>query len=257
MIDKIQTLGLASKGLVYSIIGALTAMVAFDMGGGKTGKSGVINFLQQQPFGKFILYFLAVGILAYAFWRLYSAFTDAKDKGSDASGIAKRIGYGISGLLYLAFSVSILTAAVGSGGGGGSGGKQHYADVLMNKPYGPWLLGLIGVIIIGVGLYQMYKGYSGKYMEELNAGESSQRELIEKTGKFGYMARGVVFGILGYFVLRAGVTENAGMIRGTQGAFSFLQQLSYGWLIMGIIAVGMLGYGIFMIFVSKHSHVHS
>ncbi len=254
MINKIQTLGLASKGFVYCLIGALTALAAFDMGGQKSGKSGVIDFLQQQPFGKFILWVLAAGIICYALWRFYKAIADPKSKGDDPSGFAKRFGYFVSGLLYLAFGITVFMSSLGSGSGGGGGGsKQHLADQLMDKSYGPFLLGAIGVIIIGVGLYQFYKGYSGKYLKELNVAQSNQRDLIEKTGKFGFMSRGVVFCILGYFVLRAGVTENPGIIRGTQGAFSFLQQQSYGWLLMGLIAIGLLGYGIFMLFVAKHS----
>jgi hypothetical protein len=259
MINKIQTIGQASKGFVYCLIGGLTALAAFGMGGQKSGKSGVIDFLQQQPFGKFILWVLALGIICYALWRFYKAIADPKSKGDDPSGLVKRIGYFISGLIYLAFGITVFmsTMGSGSGSGGGGGGKQALADQLMDKSYGPFLLGAIGIIIICVGLYQFYKGYSGKYLKQLNVAHSSQKDLIEKAGKFGFMSRGVVFGILGYFVLRAGVTENPGMIRGTQGAFSFLQQLSYGWLLMGLIAVGLLGYGIFMIIVAKNSEVRT
>jgi len=256
MINKLQTVGLAAKGVVYSIIGILTALTAFGMGGSKTGKSGVIDFLQKQPFGKFILIALAIGILAYALWRLYTAIADPKDKVSDGSGIAKRIGYGISGLIYLSFSVTIFLTTIGSGGGGGGGSKQKYVAQLMDKSWGPFLLGLIGVIIIGVGLYQFYKGFSGKYLKQYNIGHDKE-DIVRKAGKFGFMARGIVFGILGYLVVRAGVTENPGMIEGTQGAFTFLQQLSYGWLLMGLIAIGLLGYGVFMVMVSKYSRVHT
>ncbi len=256
MRDKIQTIGYAAKGIVYTIIGALTALVAVDMGGSKTGRSGVIDFLQQQPFGKFILYALAIGVLAYALWRIYTAIADPKSEGGDASGIVKRIGFACSGLLYLLFSVTIFMTAVGSGGGGG-GNKQYYAAQLLDKSYGPFLIGLIGIIIICTGIYQTYKGYSNKYLEELNPGYGRHERVLKKFGKFGFMARGVIFGIIGYFVLRAGVTDNAELVRGIQGAFSFLQQQSYGTFLMGCIAAGLLAYGIFIVYVSKDTRVHS
>lgn len=249
MIDKIQTLGQAAKGTVYIIIGALTALAAFGMGGQKVGKSSVVDFLQNQPFGNFILYLLAIGIFAYALWRFYKAVFDPKNKGDDPSGTAKRIGYICSGAIYGVFGIAIL-----SGSGGGSNGQQ-YAAQLMDKSYGPLLIGLTGLIIIGVGIYQVYKGYSGKYLEELNATPSNSRDLLNKSGKFGYMARGIVFGIIGYFLVQAGYTGNAEMVRSTQGALSYLQGFSYGWLIMGTIAIGLLGHGIFMIFVAKNSTV--
>lgn len=250
MIEKIQTLGQASKGVVYIIIGSLTALAAFDEGGEKADKSSVIDFLQNQPFGNILIYIMAFGIFAYALWRFYKAIADPKNKGDDASGFIKRFGYFITGLIYGAFGVAVL-----SGGSGGGSNRQQYAAQILDKGYGPILIGLIGIIVVGVGIYQIYKGYSGKYLKELNATRSSQKELLQKTGKFGYMARGVVFGIIGYFVLLAAYTQNADMIRSTQGAFTYMQNLSYGWLIMGLIAIGLLGHGIFMLFVAKHSSV--
>lgn len=250
MIDKLQTFGQASKGLVYIIIGSLTALAAFDMGGEKAGKSNVIDFLQQQPFGNFIIYVLAIGIFSYALWRFYKAIADPKNKGDDASGFAKRFGYFCSGVIYGTFGFAVLS------GGGGSSNQQYVAQIL-DKSYGPLLIGLIGLIIIGVGIYQIYKGYSGKYLEELNAAQSNQKELLNKSGKFGYMARGVVFGIIGYFLILAALTTNAEMVRSTQGAFSYLQNLSYGWLIMGVVAIGLLGHGVFMMFVAANSHVRT
>lgn len=249
MIYKIQTFGQSAKGIVYVIIGSLTALAAFDMGGETAGKSNVIDFLQNQPFGNFIIYLLAAGIFAYALWRLYKAIADPKNKGDDASGFAKRFGYICSGTLYGAFGFTLLA------GSGSGGNRDYYIAQLMEKSYGPLLLAVTGVIIIGVGVYQIYKGYSGKYLEELNATRTSQRELLNKSGKFGYMARGIVFAIIGYFLFQAGSTGNADMVRGTRGAFSYLQQFSYGWLIMGLVAIGLLGHGIFMLFVAKHSSV--
>lgn len=245
MIDKIQILGLAAKGLVYSIIGALTALVAMDMGGEVAGRSEVVHFLHNQPFGNFILYFLSIGILAYVLWRLYTALADPKGKGSDTSGLVKRFGYFCSALIYLLFSISIFMRAWGSTAGGGT--KEYYLSQLMNKSYGPPIFALTGLILIGVGIYQMYRGYSGKFLEDLNPGHGSRASKIKTAGKYGHIARGIVFGLLGYFVFQAGLTNNAGMVRGIEGAFTFLEQQSYGTYMMGI----------FTLYTSKSNRVYS
>lgn len=255
MIDKIQTLGLAAKGLVYSIIGALTALVALDMGGEVAGRSEVVHFLQNQPFGNFILYLLSIGILAYVLWRLYTAIADPKRKGSDTKGLAKRFGYLCSAFIYLLFSISIFLSAWGATQNGGT--REYYVSQLMEKNYGPSLIALVGLILIGVGIYQMYRGYSGKFLEDLNPGHGSRASKIKKVGKYGYMARGVVFGLLGYFVFQAGLMKNAGMVRGIEGAFTFLEQQSYGTYMMGIVALGLLGYGVFTLYASKDSRIYS
>lgn len=255
MIDKIQTLGLVAKGLVYSIIGALTALVALDMGGEVAGRSDVIQFLQNQPFGTFILFFLSVGILAYALWRLYTAIADPKQKGSDFSGLVKRFGYLCSASIYLLFSISIFMSAWGATQSGNT--REYYLSHLMEKPYGPPIFALAGLILIGVGIYQMYRGYSGKFLEDLNPGHGARASKIKTAGKYGYIARGVVFGLLGYFVFQAGITQNASMVRGIEGAFTFLEQQSYGTYLMGVLALGLLVYGLFTLYASKGSRVYS
>ncbi len=249
-LEKIQKLGFAAKGLVYFIIGALTALAAVEMGGEKAGRSDVINFLQKQPFGKFILLVVAIGIFAYAIWRFYTVIADPDNEGDEASGILKRFGYFISSLVYLLFGVTILMTTFGIGSGGGS--QQYYLAQLMQKSYGPYIIGLAGIILIGVGIYQIYKGYSGKYREDLDSFLSGQEKTVSKIGKYGYMARGIVFGIIGWVVFNAAINQNTATVQGIQGAFSFLEQLSYGTFLMGIVAVGLMGYGIFMFLVAKN-----
>ena len=62
--EKLARAGMVAKGAVYAIIGTLTAMAAFNLGGTKSGKDNALQFLAGQPFGQVLLGALAIGYLA-------------------------------------------------------------------------------------------------------------------------------------------------------------------------------------------------
>ena len=111
--EKFARFGIFIKGFVYLLIGILTALAAFNMGGKKSGSSNVLQFLSRQPFGKILLVIVAVGLIAYTFWRLYQAIMDHDNDGSDSKAFIKRIGYAISGLFYGFLAYSSIKLIIG------------------------------------------------------------------------------------------------------------------------------------------------
>lgn len=247
MIDKVRSIGLTAKGAVYIIVGGLTAASALQLGGGEeAGKSSTIGFIAKQPFGKVLLGILALGVFAYALWRIYAFFVDPKDKGSDAKAWAKRSYSLVSAAIYGGFGISVVKAALGGGSsGGGDDEKQDFAAKLLDAPAGAIILGAVGVAVFGFALYQLSRAYNAKFMDSIRVTDPSKRDMIEKSGRAGYAARGAVFGVMGYFVVTAAITKNPDMIRGTEGAFGYLHEQSYGAILMGVVAVGLLLYGVY------------
>src|SRR5687768_10033020 len=92
--------GYAAKGAVYIIIGALAALAAFNIGGRTTDTRGALVEILYQPYGKYLLAAVAVGLFGYSLWRIVQGIKDTEDKGSDFKGIATRIGYAVIGLVY-------------------------------------------------------------------------------------------------------------------------------------------------------------
>lgn len=255
-VENFARFGIAAKGVVYGLLGTLAAMAAFNAGGQTEGKQGTLQWLAQQTFGQVMLGILAVGLLGYVVWRFYQAFADPEDKGSDAKGIARRIGYGVSGIVYgfLAFyAAKIVIDALGSSGGGGGNNKQTMVDKILDMPAGQWIIGAIALIIIGKGIYQVYRAVSGKFKEKLKETELDEHErmVYKKAGYFGYIARGIVFGIVGFFFMRASIQADPSEAGGTSQAFDFLQSTG-GDVAMGAVAIGLLGYGVFMVIKARH-----
>lgn len=253
-IKALARFGFAAKGVVYIVLGALAVMAATGVQGGKTaGKEQVLQTIQDLPFGRVLLGLVAFGLLGYVIWRLVQAIRDTEDKGSDAKGMARRLGYAGSGLLYASLAFAAGRAAL-SGGSSGSGGntQQSLIAKLLEQSWGQWLLGAIALGVIGSGLYQIYRAYSGKFAKHVNGSSlpADQQKIVYRTGQVGYTARGIVMALIGYFLLQAAMQSNSGAAQGTEGAFDLLA--SMGPVVLAIVAIGLMAYGVYMLVQAKY-----
>ena len=101
-IKKMARTGFVAKGMVYLLTGVLAFLAAFNLGGQKAGKLQVIDFLENQPFGKIILGALGIGLCCYALWRFIQSLQNPENINSDTKGTIKRVSFFISGLIYMA-----------------------------------------------------------------------------------------------------------------------------------------------------------
>jgi len=255
-VEKLARFGYASKGVIYVLIGVLAAMAAFGAGGQASGTQGIMKQIIQQPYGKILLGIIAVGFVGYAVWRWVAAIKDAEHKGNDTKGIVFRLGYIVSGVIYgfLAFrAFKMITGAGGGSSSGSGGGQQFFIDKLLEQPAGQWLVGILAVLAFAKGLYQIYKGYADKFGNDVRDGGVNRKikDMYMKLGKWGYISRGTIFAIVGFFLFKAAITSNASQAGGTDSAFSFLSSTGGPWL-MGLIAIGLAGYGVFQLVKARY-----
>ena len=242
--------GYAAKGVVYTIIGGLAALAAFTGGGRTTDSRGAFEEILSQSYGKLLLGAIAVGMAAYAIWRIVQAVKDTENKGSDVKGIARRIGYAAIGVIHIGLAYSAAQLIFGSGGRSrGDAASKEWTATLLAQPFGQWLVGAVGLGFIVFALSQFYKAYTAKFREKLMTNEMSEKTetFATRTGQAGLSARGVVFGIIGIFLIQAALHSNAGEARGLSGALRALEQQSYGQWVLGIVALGLIAYGLYML----------
>lgn len=255
-IKNIARTGLAAKGIIYAIIGVLTFLAAINMGGEKAGKLKVLDFLEKQAFGNVLLILIGIGMLCYSFWCFFQGIKDPENIGNDKKGKVKRTGRFISGLIYLGFGVIAFLNAFGSSTGSGGSGKQ---SSLLASNFGLIALGIGGVIIIGVGLYQFTKIKKDKFKEHFSAkalSEEKRRKTIFNTAYLGLTSRGIIFLIIGFFAVKAAASSDPEKIKTTTDAFSFLEQSSYGAWLLGIVAIGLIAYAIYTFMLAKYRRFH-
>jgi len=197
---------------------------------------------------------IAFGLFGYTLLRFFQCFKDIDHKGSGAKGIASRIGYGISGIIYLSLGIYATKLAVtGSAGSGES--RQFMVAKVLQMSGGEWIIAAIGLIIIGNGVYQVYRGVTSKFMKKIQVRKMEVRDVVKKAGTVGYISRGIMFLIIGYLLWHAGMTSNPREVEGTEGAFTFLEN-NFGSFLMMLIALGLVGYGIFMFVKAKYQSIH-
>lgn len=256
-IKRLARLGHVTKGVVYTIIGVLAAQAAFGSGGETTGSSGALQEIVSQPFGRVLLGIVAVGLIGYSLWRLVQALVDTEGKGKDAEGIGTRIGYVVSAVIYGTLAWTAVQIVMGSGGGGGSS-TQDWTARLMAQPFGRWLVALVGLGIIGFGLYQLYQGISKKFLKKMTVAQMSNKEQKSATiaGQFGLSARGVVLGLIGIFFVQAAWQADPNEAKGLGSALQEIIQQPFGPWLLAAVAIGLIAYGVFMGFMGRYRKIN-
>jgi hypothetical protein len=246
MLELLERLGYAVRGGLYAVMGLLALGIALGAAGGETTDlSGSLVFLTANPFGKLALIVAAIGLGAYSLWGFTRAIYDPLHRGSDASGYAARLGFVSSAVSYAAIVVLAVELLAGSGTPSGDSTQKTIASVLTH-PTGGWLTILIGLIAIAIGLGQFLEAYRATFQEDLKGAEmsASERRIVVGLGRFGMFARGVVFVLIGWFVVQAGIHHDAGQAQGFGGAFVFLLNQPFGRLLLGVVALGFVALGL-------------
>lgn len=257
-IQKIAKAGYAAKGAVYTLAGGLTVAAALSLGKESTGKTGAIQFLEGQVLGQVILVLLALGLFCYAFWRFYQSIRDPENVGSDKKGKTKLFAYFLSGLLYVALAVyTLMQLQPGNSQGSGNQVFQDMSGTTRNI-----IFLILGIGLIIKGGYQILQAYQGKFISKYHLDDIrtiKTRQLVRSIGYAGLYARGVVILILAYISIRATPwvgTGGQGDVGGMPQAFSFLREAGGPWLV-GIVAVGLLCYGLYMLILSRYRQFDS
>lgn len=245
-LELLERLGYVVRGALYAVIGFLALRIAFSQpGGAATDLTGSLVFLIGNQFGKLVLFVAVVGLGAYSVWGIVRAFFDPLHRGSDASGYIERLGFVSSAVSYAAIAVFGLKILAGSGGGS-TDSTQHSIASVLNHPAGGLLTVLIGVVAIGIGAGQLFEAYHAGFRWDLKGAEMSEteRNVAVALGRFGMFARGVIFLIVGWFVLQAGIHNDPGQVQGFGGALLFLLSKPYGQVLLGIVALGFVALGL-------------
>ena len=243
----LERIGYVARGALYSVMGLLALGVALGVGGGKaTDLTGSLVVLISNPFGKLVLIFMAIGLAAYSLWGFIRAIYDPLHRGSDASGYMARLGFVTSGLSYAAIVIFALRVLAGSGADSSEGTQKTIASILSHPGGGP-LTVVIGVIAIGVAAGQFLEAYKASFARDLKSAEMSEteRKRAIALGRFGMFARGVIFLVIGWFLVQAGIHHDASQVEGFGGAFVFLLREPFGRVLLGGVALGFVALGLY------------
>lgn len=250
----VETLGRAghfAKGLIYTVVGLTTLASTIGYASDPAGSTDAIRKIGEQPFGRILLALVAIGLFGYVVWRFVQAFKDTEAAGDDAKGLTKRFGYAISGAIYLTLAGLAASLALGwdtaSGGNQGGGAEAQAKASLLSTSGGQWVVGIIGGIVVGVGIYMLVKGWKAKFMEKYDLASMSERtrNIALHVGRTGYLARGLALAIVGGFVVRTAMGGGSGgEFAGMEDAIAWLGRQPLGPFLVGTVGFGLACFGI-------------
>jgi hypothetical protein len=256
-IKVLGRVGLVAKGVSYALVGYLALKLAFGSGGRATSRAGALATIASHHWGKLLLIALALGFAAYAIWRLAETVWPTGDDGF-FKRTGKRIGTLARAAIYAGLTYSALKIAFGSSGGQSQSAQARHATAhVLAWDHGPWIVGVAAGCLIAAGLYNAYRGLSRKFTKRWNVEEMSAaaRRWAERVGLVGLLARGVVFGLIGAFGIKAAVDYNPRDAIGLDGALQKLAHETYGEWLLGLTAVGLLAYAIFCLVEARYRRV--
>jgi uncharacterized membrane protein len=249
VMEALTRVGYGVRGLIYIMMGVLALSFTLGKGGAPVDPKGAIAAIGTQPAGLVLLWVVLIGLVSYALWGVIRAVFDPLHKGRDAKGLLARAGFLFSAFGYAILIPSTFSLASGSGSSSQSGGssQQTMMASIMTKPWGPWVIGLVGLAVIAVGLYQIYLGFDAKFDKQYQTYAMTAQEVKAATqlGRFGTAARGFVFGLVGVLVCTAAFQSNPSQPVGFDAALSSLMHQPYGIILLGIVAVGLIAFGIY------------
>jgi hypothetical protein len=243
--ELLSRAGFVARALIYAIIGILALKLAFGYGGKLTNQQGALHTVANQPFGKFLLTLVAIGLGGYSLWRLVRAWIGHGREGSDSS--FERIAAFASGIAYGAMCVLAIEILLGAGGGTSSGSPKKATAGVFGWPLGAWIVGIAGGVMIGVALYQGYRGITKKFLDDSKVAEMPPRlkEWISRLGTIGHLARMIVFGLVGIFLIKAAIDYSPNKAVGLDGALAKIVHRSYGPFLLGVVAVGLIAFALY------------
>jgi|tagenome__1003787_1003787.scaffolds.fasta_scaffold20858176_2 hypothetical protein len=255
LFEALARAGYVARGVLYAVIGLLAIRLAQGVSGPRPNQQGAMQQIEHQRFGKALLILVAIGLGGYALWRLAQALVGHTPEYGEHSTL-DRIGALGSGVAYAAFCV--LAIEVLRGSGGSSSAKTHKTTAgVLHWPAGRELVGAVGLLFIGIALYQAYLGLSRKFLKYSKTGQMSPRTRTAFTaiGVAGLVARAIAFALIGLFVLKAARDYTPKDAVGIDGALARLLQHSYGTAALFVVACGLIVFGAYSIADARYRRI--
>lgn len=258
-IEQLTRLGYFAKGAVYIVVGILALQVALNTRGQTPGTEDALQTISAQPFGQVLLGLIIIGLLGYSIWLFMRSLMDIEDEGQGMKGVIRRIGFAARAVGHLFLVFIALQLLMGPNNGGGEeNAPASWTAWVMQESIGRWLVGLVGLGFIAVALTRFYLAYSTEFQKKLalNKMSDTERKWMIWTGRIGIASHGIILTMIGSFLLQAAIQYQPSEARGLSGAFQTLLEQRYGPWLLGLMALGFVAHGLYMIMRGRYRRIN-
>lgn len=236
-VERLARGGYAAAGLIHVLIGWLAIQVALGRGG-EADQSGALSSLRSAPAGPALLWICFVGLAMLSLWYVVATVTGGAPGKTRWSTAALAV-------VYAALAATTFGFARGAGADG-EGRTDDLTATLMGLPAGRVLVAAVGAVIVGVGVYHVWKGLSLKFLEDLRtSGEGAAGKVVRAVGTAGYAAKGVALSVVGVLFALAALRADPEEAGGLDAALKTLAGQPFGRTLLVAVAVGLVLYGVY------------
>ena len=247
--------GFVARAITYGVIGGLALAMALGAGtmGATPNQQGALALIARSALGRAALVLICAGFLAYALWKLAQGIFGRGPEGGGSPALQDRVANLAGGVVYVGFF--LLAIRVLSGSSGNSAAQPRHATAgILGWPGGELIVGIGGATLIAISLYQLYDAVRGKFAKGVKTQRMgpTERRLFMLIGYIGLAARAVVFGLVGYFLLRTAIDFDPAKAVGVDGALARLHHQPLGPEALGLVAAGLLTFSAFSLLEARY-----
>jgi hypothetical protein len=252
-VDGAVRFGLVAYGFVHLLIAWVAIELALGKGNGNPSAKGAMAHLADQRFGHVLLWAVAVGLFLLVLWRILEAAVGHRDK-EGAKRVWSRLFSLARGGVYGAIGLSAVRVATGSGGGSSSKQSKTMTARVLDWPAGEWIVGLVGLAILGYGASLVWRGVTDGFLEHLDGRGQTGDSGTAYTwlGRAGYVSKGIAIGIVGCLFGYAAINHDPNKTGGLDQALRDVLDRPFGPTLLLAIAAGIGCYGLFCFARARH-----
>ena len=223
--------GLVARGLLWLTVGLLAGDVALG-GHDQADKSGALETLKDQPLGIPLLVVVALAFAAHAAFRLLDAAV-GEEGWKRLWQLARAVVYG-----FLAGSTVKLLVS----GPSKENASRPTAQV-MDWPAGRTIVGLVGAGVVIAGLVMAVRGVRQDFSDKIKV-PGKHRTLVERIGMAGLLGRGLVYALVGGFLVDAAVSFDPHKAKGLDAALKTVARQPFGSVLLWVAVAALLAYAL-------------
>jgi hypothetical protein len=236
--------GYAGRGIVYLLLGwlALGTRAKVD-----AGNQAVFAMLQQMPLGRLALGALVVALAGYVAFKLLCLVCDVEHSGCDAKGLRHRLAAAGPAIGYSIVAYSALRFALGlKHGVGAESQTRATVHTALDWSLGKVAIGIVGVGFVIAAVAQVRQAATGHFMHRVSGRAPAW---VEWLGRIGFAARGVVFAIVGWSLMKAAWWHHSSDAKGLGEALTSLRSSG---LLYTVVVIGLMVFGAFSLVVARY-----
>jgi hypothetical protein len=249
-VNILVRIGDGVRGYLFFVLGLLALQMALGKISGTADYQGAIAATAANPLGKVLLVIVLIGLGFYVLWALAAAFFDLLHVGHGLKGLFKRAILFINAVIY---GLLIPMLVVYISGGSDTTGSQNFsigklASTIFLWPGGKWLVAAIGIALFIGGMITLFSGFRRNFDKEASSYSLSSGQVIwiKRVGRFGTVAYGAIIAVIGALFFTAFTHADPYKATGIDGALLSLIKLPFGRWLLGLIALGLISYGIYL-----------